>query len=383
MLFIKPDDLKMGMRLAKPIYNKKGVLLYERNSKLTQQGIEAVKNFGLIGIYILEPAEPLPPMTQDDTEFERFQTMYVFSIQEELQAILQKLRYQKLPTIADAIIRGYGRMDHKINFVQNLRTNEDYVYKHSLNVAILCALMSHQLNMRREEQSDTIVAAILHDIGKLNIPISILKKYKNINEIEMNQMRHCEYKGIELIEQVCRSYSLSVSRIVKQAYVQRENFHNAKEHDIGKVVLGAKILIVAELFDTMTAMNHSEEPASEIAALRYLMRNAALYDDKVVKALVKSINFLNEGCCVELSNGEKGLVLAANEADILKPMLLLFKNNVVIDLRQQLIYDDLEIKDIMKTLDNRYVMNVDAAKQFGFSSNSDAKSVAVPRDAGA
>jgi len=383
VLFIKPDDLKTGMRLAKPIYNKKGVLLYERNSKLTQQGIEAVKNFGLIGIYILEPAEPLPPMTQDDTEFERFQTMYVFSIQEELQAISQKLRYQKLPLIADAIIRGYGRMDHKINFVQNLRTNEDYVYKHSLNVAILCALMSHRLNMRREEQSDTIVAAILHDIGKLSIPISLLKKYKHINDGEMNQMRHCEYRGIELIEQVCRSYSLSVSRIVRQAYVQRENFYNDKANDIGKVVLGAKILIVAELFDMMTAMNHSEEPASEIAALRYLMGNPVLFDEQVVNALVKSINILNEGCCVELSNGEKGLVLVANESDILKPMLLLFKNNAVIDLRQQLIYGDLEIKDIMKTLDNRYIMNVDAAKQFGFNSNSDAKVVTTSKDLGA
>ena len=61
MKFVKTDDLKIGMRLAKPIYNKKGVLLYDRNSKLTYQGIESVKNFHLIGIYVLEPAEPLPP----------------------------------------------------------------------------------------------------------------------------------------------------------------------------------------------------------------------------------------------------------------------------------------------------------------------------------
>ena len=61
MKFVKTEDLKIGMRLAKPIYNNKGVLLYDRNSKLTQQGIESVHNFKLIGIYVLEPAEPLPP----------------------------------------------------------------------------------------------------------------------------------------------------------------------------------------------------------------------------------------------------------------------------------------------------------------------------------
>ena len=56
MKFVKTEDLRIGLRLAKPIYNKKGVLLYERDSKITAQGIESVKNFGLIGIYILEPA---------------------------------------------------------------------------------------------------------------------------------------------------------------------------------------------------------------------------------------------------------------------------------------------------------------------------------------
>jgi len=56
MLFIKSDDLKPGMRLAKPIYNKSGVMLYERNSKLSSQGIVSIINFGLIGVYILEAA---------------------------------------------------------------------------------------------------------------------------------------------------------------------------------------------------------------------------------------------------------------------------------------------------------------------------------------
>ena len=55
MLFVKREDLKTGMRLARPIYNNNGVLLFERNSKLTQQGIESIRNFGLIGIFVLEP----------------------------------------------------------------------------------------------------------------------------------------------------------------------------------------------------------------------------------------------------------------------------------------------------------------------------------------
>ena len=66
MHFVKTEELKTGMRLARPIYNKKSILLFDRNSLLSVQAIESIRNFGLIGVYVLEPAEPLPPMTQED-----------------------------------------------------------------------------------------------------------------------------------------------------------------------------------------------------------------------------------------------------------------------------------------------------------------------------
>ena len=168
MIFVKRDDLKTGMRLARPIYNKNGVLLYERNSRLTTQSINSIKNFGLIGIFVLEPAEPVPPMTQDDIEFERFQTICVFSIQEELDRIIQTWRYAKIQTITSNVIKNYGHLDRKISFVQNLRSKEDYIYKHSLNVAMLCAMIAHTMKVTVSEQLDAVTAAIVHDIGKLS-----------------------------------------------------------------------------------------------------------------------------------------------------------------------------------------------------------------------
>ena len=176
MIFVKKDDLKTGMRLARPIYNKNGVLLYERNSKLTAQGINSIKNFGLIGIFILEPAEPVPPMTRDDIEFERFQTICVFSIQEELDRIIQTWKYHKIQTITSSVIKSYGHLDRKINFVQNLRSKEDYIYKHSLNVAMLCAMIAHTMKVTVSDQLETVTAAIVHDIGKLSAPKSLMKK---------------------------------------------------------------------------------------------------------------------------------------------------------------------------------------------------------------
>ena len=63
MRFIKIEELRPGMRLARPIYSKKGVLLFERAAAIKDaQSIQSIKSFGLIGLFVLEPAEPVPPM---------------------------------------------------------------------------------------------------------------------------------------------------------------------------------------------------------------------------------------------------------------------------------------------------------------------------------
>ncbi len=363
MLFVKREDLKTGMRLARPIYNKNGVLLYERNSKLTRQGIESIKNFGLIGIYVLEPAEPAPPMTQADIDFERFQTMSVFSIQEELDKTVQTKRAGKLQIIAADIIKNYGHLDKRINFIQNLRSKEDYIYKHSLNVAILCAMMTHVLNMKVDEQLETVQAAVIHDIGKVMAPKSILEK-NEWTDVEWAQLQSAEIAGFDLID-IVYSSSPNIKRICAQAQKALSSLESGEDISAIKMVNGAKVLAVAEKFDTMTAMQFEKEPASEVAALKHLLDNPQVYDSKVVEALIKSVNILVPGVSVELNTGEKALVITANEQNILQPMVLMFSDNSVVDLSNEMIYGDLEIKDIMKTMDNRYVMDMDMLKKSG------------------
>lgn len=362
MKFVKSADLKVGMRLARPIYNKSGVLLYERNSKLTVQGISSIGKFGLIGIFILEPAEPVPPMTQDDINFERFQTMYVFAIQEELNSIITQKKAPKIQVIAGNIIRYYGHLEKKINFIQNLRSREDYVYKHSLNVSILCAMMTHVMNVRLDEQLDTVLAAIVHDIGRLTVPKSISDK-KELTEQDLEAMKHCEVSGLDLVTTVFSS-NAGIKRICAQAKKAIEDFETGKTTDM-KLLIGAKILIVAETYDTMTAMQMVGEPASEVKAFRYMQERPELYDEDVVEALTKSINILGTGTCIELNSGEKGLVISPNTANILRPVILGFNDNNVIDLSNEWVYGDLEIKDIMKTMDNRYIMDTSVLRANG------------------
>ena len=362
MQFVKSKDLKVGMRLARPIYNKEGVLLYERDSKLTAQGIASIANFGLIGLFILEPAEPVPPMTEEDLEFERFQTMSVFSIQEELNHILSVKKQSKLQIIADRIIKNYGHLDKKINFIQNLRSKEDYIFKHSLNVAILCALMCHKLNLKRDEQLPTILAAVVHDMGKLTLPTGV--DLSEVTEESREMVKRAETGAYDLIED-----ALSEGTVVRRICMQSEKIiagtQEGQAFDM-KLIPGAAILAVADMYDSMTAMRLEGAPSSEVEAIRYLMDRPESFDAKTVRALIDSINILVAGISVELNTGEKALVLRGNEENILRPMVLSFRDNSIIDLDNR-DNRDIKIVDIMKTLDNRYIFDTESLAKVGFS----------------
>ena len=365
MRFVKREDIKDGMRLAKPIYNKKGVLLYERDSKLTKQSIESVRNFGLIGVYVLEPAEPLPPMSEEDIEIEKFQIVSEFSLVDELAALNKSGKSSKIRFLAEKYITQFGRLNHAVNFVQNLRGAEDYVYKHSSNVAILCAMIGHQMGIRNEEMVDTVLAALVHDVGKLNIPAELVTK-EELGPEDIAEMKRFELRGADIIDEAFTS-TPAIKRIMIQAYKHMESFESGKEKESSKMVKGARILAVADMFDQMTAMSIQQEPMSYISALKFLMSFEDWFEPDIVKGLVKSINFLTEGTGVELSNGEKALVLATNPDNLLKPLVLVFSTNTIIDLARSSIYQGLEVTDTMKTLDERYVMNKDALSKLDIS----------------
>lgn len=352
MQFVEMSDLKVGMRLARPVYNKSGVLLFDRDSKLTTQAIESVKKFGLLGMYILDPAEPLPPMSEEDLEFERFQTMTVFSIMEEIEKILQTRHQSRLQNIIAMIIKKYGHKDEKINFYQNLRSKDDYICRHSLNVAILCTMLTHTLNVRVEEQRQIVEAALLHDIGKMNPAQSIL--YSS-NEAEKDEgLFKSQLAALDVLDNF--SDGVSVKRICAQALrTQHELLTKGKLESNRKLLLGAKILLVANRYDELTAMDLKGKSESEVKAIQEFYEHPEVYDPQGVEALIQSVNILFAGVSVELNTGEKALVMVENKKDILKPTVLCFKDNMILDLALAE-NQDIQIVDIVKTMDNRYIM---------------------------
>ena len=358
MLFVKVDELKPGMRLGKPIYNKNGVLLYDRDTKLTMQAIYGIKNFRLLGLYILEPAEPVPPMSEDDINFERFQTMAVFSIREDLDLIDSGKKDKGLDWLCSLIIKNHGDLNHKINFVQNLRSSEDYIYKHVLNVAILSAIIAGQMGFPVGRINLLVKSAILHDIGALK-----LQQLLDAEDLD-DGTKEVVKKNTQ--ETLARYGDLDeeVPRLITQMQELYTSESDAEIPAALKESVNANILYVADAYDRMTAMKSFEEPTSEVKAVRELLADEERYNKKIVNALIHGISILYPGVCVELTNGEKGLVVTENEDNIFEPIVLDFRNNNLYDLSDPSVKQTVEIADVMKTMDNRIKLDKNLLEEY-------------------
>ena len=365
MKFVKTDELKEGMRLAKPIYNKNGILLYDRNTKLTLPGINSISNFGLIGIYILEPAEPLPPLSREDIEFEQSQTIYMFQLRECFTQISKRQKMDKFDALIDDISKRYGCLDHRANFNQNLRSADDFVYKQAISVAILCAMISNTMLLSDSDQKTLICAAILYGFGYQFVPPAIIEKGDDLEQGDMDTIQMALEKGINYLDMYKDDYPFMKSGYsLIQYHIFLNNKKKSKPASSERELLLEDILKVAIKFDSLTSMKMNREPESEIQAMRFMMNHQSEYSGKVSSALAKSIHIVPAGASVDLSTNDKGIVLVENPDDFMRPLVLRLSDNQVYDLSIPTIYNKIKIVDLMKTMDNRVEIDEETLKHF-------------------
>ncbi|MCR5666337.1 MAG: hypothetical protein K6G01_05860 [Eubacterium sp.] len=378
MQFIKNDDLKAGIRLARPIFDRNGTLLYDRGSALTAGNIPSIRKFGFPGLFVLEPAEPVPPITEEELEYERFQSIVLHRIKEDYQLLHNAHAPENLDTLTTEIMNLYGSFSHRMIFVQDLRSEEDALYKHALNVAILCARLANELKLDVMSKYSVIYAALVHDIG-LDSDIAkhrkrILSFTDDIPEVFTPEMEyyfkidyedrntgydilHAEYNDYELPEK-----ALNIMHQFNHVFYHPQMPINERLVEFWETE--TKILQVSNMFDVLTCMNDYHEPLSYMRAIQYLKKHEEYYDKDIVNCLCNALSILPAGACVDLNNGDKGVVLAENLEDFSQPVIFSFNSKRLIDLAQPDIASEHWVIDNMRMMDNRPRIDAETLKHF-------------------
>ena len=206
-------------------------------------------------------------------------------------------------------------------------------------------------------------------MGYLFVPRYILDKKDDLTDEDLRMIQECRRKGFQLLYPETNKYLLHAE--VLNTIQQTHTILAAVSPDSlqGKSFSrNALVLTVADKFDQLTAMNLHHAPVSEIAAIRYLRKTPQLYNPQAVSALANCIQILPSGCSIDLTNGEKAIVLVENPDNFMAPLILTIRDNRTYDLSNPEVAKKIQIADIMKTMDNRIMVDEDTLKQFSSDS---------------
>jgi diguanylate cyclase (GGDEF)-like protein len=170
--------------------------------------------------------------------------------------------------------------------------------EHSTAVARYAAVIAEELGWQGTELALLRMAAMLHDVGKVGIPDSILRKSGPLTEEEFDQMRLAPVTGAELVGRV-----EGLGPIVPWIYHAHEHMDGSgyPEGLRGDIIpLASRIIAVADAFDAMTSNRPYRVAMSTTDAMTELRRCAgSQFDPQCVEALDASIDVIEEELAAE------------------------------------------------------------------------------------
>ncbi len=339
--YITLDEVQVGMVLGENIYNKSGALLIKESSIITEKVLKIIKqNKSITGINIHFRKKELlksrkkreninllvPNLIYRDKRkisdnFNRVSN-YLKETFENLNVNKNSTDFAKRINVAVKDIKENLRIN--VNVLNEIITNHDldnYLYRHSVNVAVLSHFIGQWLGLKENDLDKLIMAGLLHDLGKckiekgiLNKPSSltyeefeVIKKHPVYSYILLNKLNYCD-------DDVIRAISLHHEKIDGSGYPL-----GLKDKEIP---LFARILTVADIFDAMTSDRVYKKKEIPFKVLELFQEEAfGKLDLSVVMTFTKKFSEYYLGTEVLLSNGLKGTIIRLNDYDITKPLI--------------------------------------------------------------
>jgi diguanylate cyclase (GGDEF)-like protein/putative nucleotidyltransferase with HDIG domain len=174
-----------------------------------------------------------------------------------------------------------------LSLAEALDQRDAYTAKHSQTVGLLCETMARELGLDEVRVQRVHLAGILHDIGKIGVPDSILRKPGILRPEEMEQMR----RHPELGARILASDELDDVRGWILAHHERpDGTGYPKGLSADEIPLEAAILAVGDAYEAMTSDRVYRPSIGEKAARHELRKRAGTqFDTRVVDALLRAL----------------------------------------------------------------------------------------------
>ena len=266
MRFVPIERVEHGMMLAKSIYDYETRTLLREGKLLSDEIIVRIRERGYPGIYIEDE------LTKDVV----IQDTITAELRNHAVEALQELDLEEAVNVAESIVKQLMEAKTISLDMLDLRTFDDYTFRHSVNVAVLSVVIGMGMGYTNEELVDLCSAAVFHDLGKISIDKAILNKPGKLTKEEYEIVKTHSMAGAQMLDALPEYKDTPFVKTAYEICRWHHERYDGKGYPDGlkgeEIPISAQVVSLADVYDALVSERVYKKAFSHEKALE-MIRN--------------------------------------------------------------------------------------------------------------
>ncbi len=213
--------------------------------------------------------------------------------------------------------------EYSIVGLSALKNHDEYTYAHCVNVSVLSIAIGHRFGLSRATLASLGVAALLHDLGKLAVPVEIFQKVDRLTPEEWRLIQRHPLEGVKTASRVSglAMTTIDTMRVCLEHHQTLDGKGYPTIARSGRQSTLARIVAAADCYDAMTGhRSYRRRPMTGYEALQVVLGcDSSHFDPAVMAVLVRCVGLYPAGTVVVTKSEHTAISLGPNLADPRRP----------------------------------------------------------------
>lgn len=192
---------------------------------------------------------------------------------------------------------------------------------HAMNVAVISLLMGRVFGLRDDEMLDLGIGALLHDVGKLDLPERLRHADERLSRDELARYRSHVAQGV--LHGKRMGLASGALLVLAQHHEHADGSGFPLRLPLDRLCIGARIVALVNRYDNLcnpASLAHAHTPHEALSLL--FAQSRAQFDASLLNAFIRMMGVYPAGSVVQLTDERYALVVSVNSTRPLKPKVL-------------------------------------------------------------